>query len=66
MAKGYVKGKKNWIQKAVKHPGLFTKEAKAHKEGVHEYAEKEKHKGGKVGDRARLALRFESMRHKKK
>ncbi len=49
----------NWMQGAVKHPGSFTKEAKAHKMSVHAYAEKEKHASGKVGDRARLALTFE-------
>jgi hypothetical protein len=46
----------HWIQGAIKHPGSFTKSAKAHGESVHEYAEKEKGKGGLVGKRANLAL----------
>lgn len=54
---------KHFIQKAIKHPGAFTAEAKAHGESVHEYAEEEKHAGGKVGERARLALTLEGMHH---
>lgn len=57
--------RKDWIQKAHLKKGAFTKSAKSHGESVHEYAENEKSKGDKVGKRARLALTFESMRHKK-
>lgn len=56
----------HWIQGAVKHPGSFTRSAKAHGKTVHEYAEEEKHASGKTGLRARLALTFAKMRHKKR
>lgn len=49
----------------VKHPGSFSRAAKAHHESTHEYAEKEKHASGKTGRRARLALAFETMRKKR-
>jgi len=55
----------HWIQGAVKHPGSFTRAAKAHGKSVHEYAEEEKHASGTVGRRARLALTFAKMRHGK-
>jgi hypothetical protein len=56
--------KKHWMQSAVKHPGSFTRAAKAHGMSVHAYAEKEKHAPGKLGRRARLALTFEKEAHK--
>lgn len=62
-AKGSIR--KNWIQGAHLKTGSFTKEAKHADESVHEFAENKKHAKGKVGKRARLALTFESMRHKK-
>lgn len=49
----------------VKHPGVFSAAAKRHGESTHEYAEKEKGAGGKLGHRANLALTFEGMRKKK-
>jgi hypothetical protein len=55
---------KNWIKGAIKHPGSFTKEAKAAGKPVHEFAELKKHASGKVGQRARLALTLGKM-HKK-
>lgn len=64
-AKGTTRKKKNWIAGAIKHPGSFTKEAKHADESVHEFAEEKKHASGKVGKRARLALTFEAMRHRK-
>lgn len=63
-AEGKLKSGKKWIQGAVKHPGSFTRSAKKAGESVHEYAEKEKGKGGVTGKRARLALTFEKMAHK--
>lgn len=56
--------KQHWIQGAIKHPGSFTKEAKAAGKTVHEFAELKKHASGKVGNRARLALTLGKM-HKK-
>jgi hypothetical protein len=50
------------MQKAVKHPGSFTRAAKAHGMSVHAYAEQEKHASGTLGKRARLALIFEEHR----
>lgn len=56
----------HWMQHAVKHPGSFTKTAKEHGRSVHAEAEADKHKSGKEGMRARLALVFEKARHKKR
>jgi len=56
---------KGWISSAVKHPGIFSAAAKKHDMSVHAYAEAHKHDKGKLGKRARLALEFEAMRHKK-
>jgi len=65
-AKGTIrKNKKHWIQGAVKHPGSFTRTAEHDHKSVHAEAEKDKHLSGKKGARARLALTFESMRHRK-
>ena len=50
---------KHWIQKAVKHPGVEKKAAKAAGESVHQYMEAHKNSPGKAGARARLGLRFE-------
>ncbi len=55
----------HWMEHAVKHPGSFTRAAKAHGKGVHEYAEEEKGAKGTLGRRARLALAFSKARHKK-
>jgi len=60
-----VAGKK-WIAGAVKHPGSFTKSATKAGKSVHEFAELKKHASGTLGKRARLALTFEGMHHKKK
>jgi hypothetical protein len=53
--------KKHWIAGAIKHPGSFTKSAKAHGMSTHAFAEKEKGASGKVGKRARLALILSKM-----
>ena len=55
--------KKHWIAGAIKHPGSFTKSAKAHGMSTHAFAEKEKHASGKTGKRARLALTLSKMHH---
>lgn len=57
---------KHWMQGAVKKPGSFTREAKAHGESVRAFAEMHKHSKGKVGKRARLALVFEKAAKRKK
>jgi len=56
----------NWIKGAIKHPGAFTKSAKAAGESVGEYAEEKKHASGKVGKRARLALTLKKLAKKRK
>jgi len=60
--------KRKWMQKAVpeSHKGIFTKKAEAAGESVHEFAEQEKDKGGKIGKEANLALTFEKEASKKK
>jgi len=37
-----------WIQKAIKHPGAFTKKAKAHGKSVAEYASQVTKPGSKA------------------
>jgi len=51
----------NWIKSAIKHPGSFTKSAKAAGKSVHEFAEEKKGASGKTGQRARLALTLSRM-----
>ena len=48
--------KKNWIKKGNKHPGLFGKKAEEHGETTREYAQEEKHAGGKLGKEANFAI----------
>ncbi len=50
-----------WIQGAVKHPGAFTKKAKAAGKGVQEYAREKQHAGGRLGRQARLALTLKKL-----
>lgn len=54
-----------WIQKAHLKKGAFTKQAAKAGESVHEFAEEKKNVPGKTGKRARLALTFQKMAHKK-
>lgn len=54
---------RNFIQKAIKHPGSFTRSAKAAGKGVQEYAREKQHAKGKTGKRARLALTLAKMHH---
>jgi hypothetical protein len=61
-----VKSNKNWIQKAVKKPGSLRK-ALGVKKGQKIPAKKlnaAAKKGGKLGQRARLAMTFKKMRKK--
>ena len=43
--------------------GSFTRIAESHGNTVHEEAEEDKSKSGKIGKKARMALAFESARH---
>lgn len=63
---GTTRKKKHWMQTAVKHPGIEKRAAAKAGESTHEYLEEHKHSPGKAGERARLGLTFESMRHKHK
>ncbi len=61
-----MKSNKNWIQKAVKKPGSLRK-ALGVKKGQKIPAKKlnaAAKKGGKLGQRARLAMTFKKMRNK--
>lgn len=53
---------KKWIQKAIKHPGSFTRAAKRAGKSVSEYAQEKKHAKGTLGKRARLALTLKHLR----
>jgi hypothetical protein len=52
---------KNWIKGAVKHPGAFTRQAKAAGKTVAEYAAEHAGDPGTIGRRARLAQTFAKM-----
>jgi len=56
----------NFIQKAIKHPGAFTAQAKKAGESVGEFAEEKKSAKGTVGKRARLALTLRKLAKKRK
>ncbi len=53
---------KNWIAGAIKHPGAFTKKAKAAGESVSKFAHEKEHASGKTGQQARLALTLKGLR----
>lgn len=55
---------KNWIKGAIKHPGAFSKKAKAAGESTAEFAKKEADAPGKTGQQARLAQTLMHMGHK--
>lgn len=57
--------KKHFIQKAIKHPGAFTAQAKRAGKSVHEFAEEHKHDSGTTGRRARLALTLSKLAKRK-
>lgn len=48
-------GDEKWIQKAVKHPGAFSKKAKAAGKSVAAFAKEKAHAPGTLGKQARLA-----------
>lgn len=50
------KKKVKWIQAGDKHPGLFAEKAHRAGETTREYAEQEKHAGGKLGKEANFAI----------
>jgi hypothetical protein len=54
-------GGEKWIQKAIKHPGAFTKNAKAAHMGTQAFAKKHAHDSGKLGKQARLAQTLAKM-----
>lgn len=60
----------HWIQGAVKHPGAFTRKAKAHKMSVPKYAEEVKSGKENASDttkkQATLAQTFEKLAGKGK
>lgn len=50
------KGSGNFIQKAIKHPGALTRQAKKAGESPMAFAQAHKHDSGVTGKRARLAI----------
>jgi len=56
----------NWIQGAIKHPGSFTKQAKAAGDTVAEFAQDKKNASGVTGKRARLAITLRKLATKRK
>jgi hypothetical protein len=58
--------KVNFIQKAIKHPGSFTRSAKKAGMSVGAYAQKEKSAGGVTGKRARLAITLRRLAQRRK
>ena len=62
-------GSGRWMQKEAKREkhagtqGSFTRIAKRHGRSVHEEAEVDKSKKGKIGKKARMALAFAAARH---
>lgn len=56
--------KGGFIQKAIKHPGVFSAAAKRTGKSTSEYAQTHKHDSGTLGNRARLALTLMGMNKK--
>ena len=52
---------KNWIQKAIKHPGALTKKANKAGKSPMAFAAAHKHDSGKMEQQARLALMLRKM-----
>ena len=52
---GNLEESEKWIQKAVKHPGAFTKKAQAAGKSVAAFAKEKEHAPGTLGKQARLA-----------
>jgi hypothetical protein len=59
------KKNKHWIQKAIKHPGSFSAEAKRAGKTTAEFAEENQDAPGILGRRARLAETLMGLRKKK-
>lgn len=57
---------KNFIQKAIKHPGAEKAAAKKDGMSTHAYMEAHKHDSGTAGKRARLGLTLSKLSHKRK
>lgn len=55
---------KNFIAKAIKHPGALTRKAKAAGESPMEFAREHKGDSGTTGRQARLAITLSKMRKK--
>ena len=59
----------HWMEKAAASmkrrgtAGSFSRIAKAHGRSTHAEAEHDKHKSGKIGAKARMALAFSKARH---
>lgn len=61
---GYANGGRNFIRRAIKHPGAFRAKARAAGEPTGEYAQEHQHDSGTTGKQARLALTLMRMRGK--
>lgn len=59
------RGKKNFIAKAIKHPGAERRAAAKAGMSTHAYMEKHKHDSGTAGKRARLGLTLSRMSKKR-
>lgn len=57
------KKNKNFIQKAIKHPGALRNAASRAGMSTQAFAQKHKHDSGKVGQRSRLAITLSHMHH---
>ena len=55
----------NWIAGAIKHPGAFSKKAKAAAMSTAAFAKKKKGVSGKLGKQANLALTLGKLRRVK-
>ncbi len=56
----------NWIQGAIKHPGVFSAAAKRAGMSTAAFAQRHKNDPGTLGRRARLAITLMKMRRKKR
>jgi hypothetical protein len=59
--KSVIEKSDNWIKDATKNKGKFSKKAKRAGMSTQQYAEKEKHAGGKLGKEANLALNLKKI-----
>jgi hypothetical protein len=60
---------KDFIKKAIKHPGALRAKAKAAGESTMEFARKHEHDKGKTGEESRLAITLSKIHkhaHKKR